>query len=280
MSMLPQNTILGQLEIFEVYEYLDGPRLFATRNNIGTMYLAYWFNEEDDATGWLYLPISEAKLNKLRRKMMTLNAAYQEPETSYYLVYTGIPPRDDSAELVTLKAVDTVFFPPEGYFIEYVDVINKQKDEWSFRAVLNGVKPSAEVFSQFVGRFRELIEDIMNNLADKDHQQGLLQLYPQGTLSGSIVMRFNADSNDDAIKSLKIIDQLIKSDKKEFQRLLIENKINASQLKDFLTSIKRNDLDVEVEPKLASDGDVIKFPIERIDQCLVLQRKVELSQAG
>ena len=91
--MIPSNTILGELEIFEIYEYLNGPRLFVARNNIGTIFLVYWCDEKEEATGWLYLPISEAKLEKLRRKEITLNAAFKEPETNYlYIVYTGILP--------------------------------------------------------------------------------------------------------------------------------------------------------------------------------------------
>ena len=135
---------------------------FAARNNIGTAYLVYWFDEEDDAAGWLYLPISEAKLSKLRRKLITLNAAFKEPETSYYLVYTGVPPREDSAELVLTSDIDPNFFPPESYYIEYVDVIDKQTNEWSFETILKGEKPSAEGVSQFIGRFRENFEDPVN----------------------------------------------------------------------------------------------------------------------
>ncbi len=116
--MLPINTVLGEIKIIEIYEYLDGPRLFAAKNNIGTMYLVFWFDEEDDATGWLYLPISEEKLSKLRRKTISLNTAFKRPETNYYLVYTGIPPRKDYAEAVNLNEIDTGFFPPEGYYIE------------------------------------------------------------------------------------------------------------------------------------------------------------------
>ncbi len=262
--MIPLNTILGELDIFEIYEYLDGPRLFAARNNIGTMYLVYWFDETEDATGWLYLPISETKLNGLRRKTITLNTAFNDPETDYYIVYTGVHPENDTATPIVPNDINTEFFPPEGYYIEYVDVVNKKMDEWSFETVLNGTKPSAEALSQFIGRFRELAEDIMNTISGRTRH-----LYPQSALPGSIKIKFSADNNSDAIESLQIIDQLIRSNNEiELQRQLMERKINPSQLKDFLNSIKRNKLDVEIAPKLASDGEVIKLPVERIEQCL------------
>ena len=267
--MIPLNTILGELEIFEIYEYLDGPRLFAARNNIGTIFLVYWFDEEEDATGWLYLPISEPKLQKLRRRIITLNSAFKKPETNYYIVYTSIHPKEDSAELILLDEIDPDFFPPEGYYIEYVDVVNKKIDEWIFETILNGEKPSADALTQFIGRFHELVEGIMNNISEGISQQKPLQIYPQSALAGSIKIKFSADNNSHAIESLKIIDQLIRSnDIDEFQKQLREYKIAPSQLKDFLSSIVRNNLDVEIVPKLASDGEVIELSIELIKQCL------------
>lgn len=266
--MLPLNTILGQLEIFEVYEYLDGPRLFAVRNNIGTMFLVFWCDEEEDATGWLYLPISEARLNQLRRKEISFNAAFRDPETVYFLVYTGIPSRGDTAKLVSVGDVDTEFFPPEGYYIENVNVINAKTDGWSFETILNGARPSAEVWAQFIGRFRELLEDIMNTLANIGQNQKPLRIFPQGTMPGSIKMKYSADDNRFAAAALEVIDQLITSDEEELRLLLKEHKINTSQLKDFLTTISSHQLDVEIIPKLATDGNMVEFPNELVRRCV------------
>jgi len=115
--MIPLNTILGKLEISEIYEYLDGPRLFTAKNNVGTTFLVYWCDEKEDAIGWLYLPISETKLNKLRQKAITLNAAFKEPETSCYIVYTGVSPEEDTAKPISPDEIGTDFFPPEGYYL-------------------------------------------------------------------------------------------------------------------------------------------------------------------
>ncbi len=262
--MLPINTVLGEIEIVEIYEYLDGPRLFAAKNNIGTMYLVFWFDEEDDATGWLYLPISEEKLSKLRRKVISLNTAFKSPETNYYLVYTGIPPREDCAEAVDINKIDTGFFPPEEYYIEYADVVAEKTYEWVFEAILNGGKLSAEKVAQFIGRFRETFEDIMDVISGKNSQ-----LYPQSAVPGSFKIKFSADNNGDAIKALEIIQQLTHSDsEEELQDKLVRQKINSYSLKDFLSSIVSNSINVKVIPKFASDGDEIELPIERVKQCI------------
>lgn len=259
--MLPKNTSLGELEIAEVYEYIDGPRLFAARNNIGAMFLVFWCDEEKDATGWLYLPISEARLNSLRRKEITLNDAYREPETAYYLVYTGVPPRTDSALLFNSNAINSDFFPPTGYYIEYADVVDEVTEGWSFETKLSR-KALAKSVSQFIGRFRELVEGIMSRSAKTS-----LNLYPLSAIAGSIQIKFGADSHGYAVEALKIVDQLLQSNsEEEFRQQLNEHEIDPAQLQEFFSSILSNELDVEIVPKLASDGRAFELSRERIQQ--------------
>jgi hypothetical protein len=261
--MIPTDTTLGTLEIFEIYEYIDAPRLFAVRNNIGTMYLVYWCDEKPESTGWLYLPISDSRLSDLRRKKITLYNAFNKPETNYYLVYINHITGIDIAQAISPDIIDTELFPPEGFYLEHVDVINNKTDGWNFETVLNGRKPSAEVLSQFVGRFRELVEDIMNSISCKSYR-----LYPQSASPGSIKIKFSSDNNDYAIESLHIINELIKCEKAQLINKLEKYRINSYQLKDFLNVITRHGLDVEIAPKLASDGDAMRLSIDAIKQCI------------
>lgn len=60
MSLLPQDTELGNLEIIEVYEYYDQPCLFSCKNQLGDIFLAIWSTEEM----WLYVPVTEDKLKE------------------------------------------------------------------------------------------------------------------------------------------------------------------------------------------------------------------------
>lgn len=266
--MLPQKTILGQLEIFEVYEYLDGPRLFAVKNNIGSIYLVYWFDEQEEETGWLYLPISEEKLNQLRRKEISLNEAYRHPETFYIIAYTKIPPQIDTAELVLPLAINKEFFPPDGYYIEYVDVVDEQND-WLFETILRGERRSTEIVAQFLQRFRELTEAIINVVAGTKPQNPDLQIYPLSALPGSLKIKFSADNNDATVEALKIISQIIQiNNKEELRSYLNQHRIDSVQLREFLSSIARNTLDVEIMPKLAADGGAIDLPLDLVRQCI------------
>jgi len=59
MSLLPQSTELGKLDIVQVYEYYDVPCLFSCTNEKGDLFLAIW----SDTNIWLYTPTTLAKLN-------------------------------------------------------------------------------------------------------------------------------------------------------------------------------------------------------------------------
>ncbi|NUN15651.1 MAG: hypothetical protein HUU55_18660 [Myxococcales bacterium] len=270
--MLPENTPLGKIEISEVYEYLDGPRLFTAINNVGTMFLVFWCGEESDATRWLYLPVSEEKLNKLRRKKLTLRAAFVNPETAYYLAYTAIPPRQDSAIYASRSDIDQKYFPPDGFYIEYVDVVSRRMEGWCFEIILRGDQSSAEVLSQFIGRFRELFEGIMPQRGSASPR-----LYPHTVLQGSTRIKFGTDSDVDAMEALRFLGQLlkVKSDE-EFRQQLIDKQVDSSRLRDFFGSILRNRLDVEIAPKLATNGEPFNLPKDDIEKLMARLDRVDV----
>lgn len=119
--VLPENTCLGKLQLIEVYEYLDGARLFLTKNKTGFTFLVYWCDEKVNATGWLYLPISRTRLTQLKQREMMLNAAFKAPETNYYyLAYTGHENGKDTAKMIYPAKLDPDFIPPKGYYL-YAD---------------------------------------------------------------------------------------------------------------------------------------------------------------
>jgi len=78
--MLPRNTTLGPLEVLEMYEYYDGPRLFAAENAAGHKYLCVWLGDKGAEERWLYAPVSESRLRSLRAGTFELRRAFTEPE--------------------------------------------------------------------------------------------------------------------------------------------------------------------------------------------------------
>lgn len=86
MTVLPEGTVLGQLEIIEVFEYFDGPCLFSCRNRSGAQFLAV-FADEGEVDIWLYAPVSEGRLEAVRAGNVDLHTAFADAEDGFtYLV--------------------------------------------------------------------------------------------------------------------------------------------------------------------------------------------------
>lgn len=86
MSWLPRGTVLGELEMTEVYIDYDGPRLFSCLSATDQRYLAVWSVEREDADGWLYLPVSHRRLDMIRSGATGLRDAYRQAESVVFFV--------------------------------------------------------------------------------------------------------------------------------------------------------------------------------------------------
>ena len=78
--MLPEGTLLGELEIEEVFVYFDFPRLFSCKNEKGQIYLALSVEETDEITKWLYVSLSNPRLEKIRWGEISLREAFQNSD--------------------------------------------------------------------------------------------------------------------------------------------------------------------------------------------------------
>lgn len=80
---LPFGTPLGRLVLEEIYDYFDGPRLFAARNDQGGLFLGYWADETQTGESWLYLPITRDRLMQVRSGGIPLARAFRAAEFGY-----------------------------------------------------------------------------------------------------------------------------------------------------------------------------------------------------
>jgi len=62
---LPNSTILGRLELLEVYEDMMDRVFFHAGILQGRFYLAIWIEKSFDSDIWLYVPVSRKDLNML-----------------------------------------------------------------------------------------------------------------------------------------------------------------------------------------------------------------------
>jgi hypothetical protein len=118
MNWLPRNSILGELTLVETYVFYDGPRLFSAKSLTDQRYLAAWANEGANADEWLYVAISEARLNMVRSGAQTVRSAFLHPEGFTYRV--TIPHDDsepDSVVTVAPSEISDGWLPAENFRI-------------------------------------------------------------------------------------------------------------------------------------------------------------------
>jgi len=79
---LPEGTILGPIEMVEVYETYDAPVLFACRSRlVDARYLALWVDRDDREDTWLYLPATARRFAEIRSGGIALADAFRNSES-------------------------------------------------------------------------------------------------------------------------------------------------------------------------------------------------------
>ena len=104
MSLLPQDTELGNLEIIEVYEYYDQPCLFSCKNQLGDIFLAIWSTEEM----WLYVSVTEDKL----KEKIQIRDFYLNSEKGFIYQVTG-----NKVEKINCNELVDDWLPMPGEFL-------------------------------------------------------------------------------------------------------------------------------------------------------------------
>ncbi|MCM0614428.1 hypothetical protein MOD31_00155 [Paenarthrobacter sp. TYUT067] len=107
MGWLPTNTLLGDLELEEVFVEYDGPRLFTCRSRTDQKFIAGWAEEGVDRDLWLYVPVSTGRLSAVRSGGINLRDAYLRPEGFLY-VATLYHQGDEPDTVVPIRPTDVL----------------------------------------------------------------------------------------------------------------------------------------------------------------------------
>lgn len=92
MTLVPAtDTVLGPLEISEVFFEYDGPRLFIAKNRSGNLYLVNCVDEDEDedTETYLYVAVSSERMKLIRSGYLSLREAYSNAEDSFVYEITA-----------------------------------------------------------------------------------------------------------------------------------------------------------------------------------------------
>ena len=80
MEVFIDGTTLGSLKVLEVYEYYDGPRLFASVNETGSVFLVLWIRSTGTSDEYYVQPMSFHRFREMRDGEISLRDAFIRPE--------------------------------------------------------------------------------------------------------------------------------------------------------------------------------------------------------
>ncbi|MDB9445207.1 DUF6575 domain-containing protein [Anabaena sp. CS-542/02] len=136
MSFLPERTILGQLEIIEVYDFYDKPVLFSCKNKSGLIFIVVCVDSSDFAEIWLYAPVSSSRFQSVIKGDVELRHIFAQTEDAF--VYQVEIPYEDGINVIVKNVecneIPDDYLPELGQFIqsefqnsENIEVVSRQK---------------------------------------------------------------------------------------------------------------------------------------------------------
>jgi hypothetical protein len=119
MSILPTLTEIGQLEIIEVYEFIDKPVLFACRNGSDQIFIAVLTDENDSLTTWLYVSLSRRRFELMRSGGLDLHDAFALSEDGFVRAVNVDKINNESIiELIQTSQLSDDDLPLAGEFLK------------------------------------------------------------------------------------------------------------------------------------------------------------------
>lgn len=130
MSFLPEGTILGQLEIIEVYDFYDKPVLFSCKNKSGLIFIVICVDSSDIAEVWLYAPMSSSRFQNVAQGKVELRDIFTNTEDGFvYQVEIYYEEETNVVKTVNCNEIPDEYLPGLGQVIQAEDNCNQTNIE-------------------------------------------------------------------------------------------------------------------------------------------------------
>lgn len=118
--MMPpvQTSELGCLNVIEIFDYYDFPRLFSCSNRSGQKYLAISVEDRDHESIFLYSPVSDYRYNLLLLAKLSLREPFSNPEDGFVYKVAVSSESVPSVSRIAAGEVDAEWLPDHEIKIE------------------------------------------------------------------------------------------------------------------------------------------------------------------
>lgn len=258
MSALPEGTALGRLQLLEVYDYYDCPRLFAARNAVGTTYFVLWADDLGDQDVWLYVPVSGDRLADLRQGSIAIRDAFLNAEDGnvYRVVETKSTGQATCASLGA-DSLELDWLPPENDRLSLADAPSAQSAsdmeepegaDWLRKRIRQGVKisrttgrlpPPLVVVERILSHWRQLFVEAAGSMGSR------AEMLPIRAVPGSFEIELAINDPAAASATFRLLAKMLR-------RAGAVGATNSPQLdlatacRSLLTAIVANDVEVQI----------------------------------
>ena len=243
----------GAFTLDRVLQYYDGPRLLLQRSQSNQLFLAWWNDSDESTERWIYLPVSEHRLQEILSGEIPSLDGLNAPEDGYLFVVDRDLHRDSITKTVMTDASallsDTL--PRQGAKLsipvpkdvvdlatrERVHVVNVKMESKSSDPT---GRISATIAGQFMGNLQRFVDAVGQANTGRPTSRGVIpdsilnetRLDPISTYAGSFGIRFETNKQDDLFGESLV--------KESLERLfdLLDVGYQASELTDHLTELK------------------------------------------
>lgn len=155
--------MLGKLEVLEIYEFYDIPRLFLCSNQYGHYYLVLSVSEADKYHTWIYAAISNKRLKAVRAGDVDLYDAFKQTEDACVFKVTTLSTESDTVTTIMCDDLHSEWLPIKGpkLGIPKSKVIPKGSHQIIETPPLPGMQDAIESFDDIIIRaFSEIRVEI------------------------------------------------------------------------------------------------------------------------
>lgn len=253
--MLPTRTCLGELEVIEVFDFLDFPRLFSCRNKAGQIFLALSVEESANTAIFLYTAISLDRYRSLISGDLRIRDVIRLAEDNF-VFNVEFTPSGETASMISCSEIPDNWLPHESEVImtskiatpyqivqSVTDCAHSSLHEticFALKLPRNSTQVAARILGDFLATFQELIDAIAQACAGEPTLRGSIPktildksgFYVLNTYPSSFGIQLIADNKVDLFS-----DSLAGDAVEELFRL-INAKADETLLRDILQTLK------------------------------------------
>lgn len=253
--MLPTRTCLGELEVIEVFDFFDFPRLFSCRNKAGQIFLALSVEESIEKAIFLYTPISANRYRLLVSGDLKIRDVIRLAEDRF-VFNVEFTPGGETASMISCSEIPDIWLPHESEIImssevaiphqivqsatDYAHSTLRETICFALKLPRNSTQVAARILGDFLASFQELIDAIAQACAGEPTLRGSIpksildmsSFYVSNTYPSSFGIQLIAD------KQVDLFSDSLAGDAVEQLFRLINAKADETLLRDILQALK------------------------------------------